>query len=111
MKSVFEQVLKMCFVFSATTTPRPRTTSAAPVAVTTETPVYENVWFIVLMVVLALIVIFAIIGLILCCTRNRTPYIRQRMPLQTKDKKSTMQMATMEPYDGTLLYWSAVTYR
>jgi hypothetical protein len=95
---LFSKILKILLILTV-----PPTT-ALPVSVAT-VPVYKEIWFIALMAILALIIIFIIIALCFgTCWRRKVPYIRERMPLQPRQKKANVPLAyVMEPYDSNLI--------
>jgi usherin len=63
-------------------------------------PVYQEVWFIVVVAILALVLLFVGIALCLRCTGHRMPYIRERAPLQPRQRKAAEGM----PYfDGNYI--------
>lgn len=67
-------------------------------------PVYQEVWFIALIAILALIILF--IGLACCLrrTRHKVPYIRERMPLVAKQKKMGAPLSyCIDPYTGNVV--------
>lgn len=67
-------------------------------------PVYQEVWFIALIAILALVILF--IGLACCirATGHKVPYIRERMPLQPKQKKMAPPFAyCVDPYNGSII--------
>ena len=65
---------------------------------------YEEVWFIVLMILLGVLLLLVIFG---CCVRHcghRNPYIRERLPLQGKLQRKSDQPLTfcVDANDGSL---------
>ena len=65
---------------------------------------YQEVWFIVLMVLLGVLLLLIICG---CCVRHcghRNPYIRERLPLQSRLKKKSQPPLTfcVDANDGSL---------
>ena len=66
----------------------------------TALPVYQEVWFIVVVAILALVILFTCIALCLRCTGHRMPYIRERLPLQPRQQKA---MEGMGYYDGSII--------
>ena len=72
--------------------------------VSSDLPVYQEVWFIALIAILALIILF--IGLACCLRRtgHKVPYIRERMPLQAKQKKMGAPLSyVIDPYTGSVM--------
>ena len=65
---------------------------------------YEEVWFIALMAILALIIVFICIALCFGMYWHRkVPYIRERMPLPPRQKKADVPLAyVMDPYDRNI---------
>ncbi|ELU01149.1 hypothetical protein CAPTEDRAFT_219707 [Capitella teleta] len=51
-------------------------------------PVYQEVWFIVVVAILALVLLFICLALCLRCSGRRMPYIRERAPLQPRQRKA-----------------------
>ena len=65
---------------------------------------YEEVWFIVLVILLGVLLLLVICG---CCVRHcghRHPYIRERLPLQGKLQRKSDQPLTfcVDANDGSL---------
>ena len=72
--------------------------------VSSDLPVYQEVWFIALIAIVALIILF--LGLACCLrrTRHKVPYIRERMPLQAKQKKMGAPLSyVIDPYTGNVM--------
>lgn len=67
---------------------------------TSSLPVYQEVWFIVVVAIVALVILF--VGLALCirCTGHRMPYIRERAPLQPRQRKA---MEGLGYFDGNFV--------
>ena len=63
----------------------------------TSMPVYQEVWFIVVVAILALLFLFIGIALCLRCTGHRMPYIRERNPLPQRQKQP------LGYYDGSII--------
>ena len=66
-------------------------------------PVYQEVWFIALIAIIALFMLFLLIA---CCLRTsgrRVPYIRERMPLQPRQRKAAPLAYCIDPYDGSII--------
>ena len=77
-------------------------TTAEPL--TAMRPVYQEVWFIALMCVLAIALLFICIALCLRTTGRRIPYIRERIPLQRDDMvKAPVPLAYCIPYGGSAI--------
>ena len=63
-------------------------------------PVYQEVWFIVVVAILALVLLFIGIACCLRCTGHRMPYIRERAPLQPRQRKA---IEGMPYFDGNFI--------
>ncbi|KAL5008917.1 hypothetical protein ScPMuIL_014498, partial [Solemya velum] len=78
------------------TTPAP--TRAPPLLVAT--PVYEELWFIVLMVVIGLLLLFLLLVLCIhCCVRGR-PFLRERIPVRASEKRARPLVYYVDPNDS-----------
>ncbi len=87
----------MCAGVSGTTT--------SPVsAADSDVPVYQEVWFIALIAILALIILFILLACCLRRTAHKVPYIRERMPLYAKHKKLAQPLSyVVDPYTGSVI--------
>lgn len=67
------------------------------------TPVYQEVWFIAIMAILALIILFIVLAVCVRASGASLPYIRERMPLQPRQQKAAPPMAYCIPYDASIV--------
>ena len=76
-------------------------TTDPPAALTS--PVYQEVWFIAVMAVMALAMLFFIMLAVCLCAggTSKLPYIRERMPLQ--QQKAPLPMVYSSPYDTSVV--------
>ncbi|CAG5115549.1 unnamed protein product, partial [Candidula unifasciata] len=83
------------------TTPKPPAPASA-----SATPFYQEIWFIALMCVLALIILFLI--LVICIWRcgSRRPYMRERMPLHqpSRDRLTRRDLYVVDSRDGSIIH-------
>uniref|UniRef100_A0A2C9JJ39 Usherin n=1 Tax=Biomphalaria glabrata TaxID=6526 RepID=A0A2C9JJ39_BIOGL len=82
------------------------TTTLAPVAAekSSSTPVYQEIWFIVLMCILALLVLFIVLALCIRCNGSNKPYIRERMPLHhNNDRTLPRGLYVIDAADGSII--------
>ncbi|KAK7504941.1 hypothetical protein BaRGS_00003969 [Batillaria attramentaria] len=81
------------------TTGGPATTEAS----TGEKPFYEEVWFIVVIIIVGLLILFVIAALCLRRSSPKEPYIRERMPLQSRDQKLPRDLFVIDAADGSVI--------
>lgn len=73
-------------------------------AISSSTLVYQEVWFIVLMCILALVILFVLLALCMRCTGSREPYIRERMPLTRHDQRNLPRgLYVIDATDGSVI--------
>ena len=98
IKTIFSVIKSIIY----TGVPGTATPTIGPVK--SDLPVYQEVWFIALIAILALIILF--IGLACCLrrTNHKVPYIRERMPLQSKQTKMGVPLSyVVDPYTGSVM--------
>lgn len=86
----------LCCVVTATPEPavREEQTGAAPV--------YREVWFIILMCVIALLLLFIILAFCIKRMTRPRPYVRERLPLEARQKKADYDFSH-DPYNGSVV--------
>ena len=78
-------------------------TAITDVPVAALTPVYQEVWFIAIMAILALILLFIVLAVCVRASGASLPYIRERLPLQPRQQKTAPPKAYCIPYDASII--------
>ncbi|KAH9519521.1 Usherin [Bulinus truncatus] len=106
------QVESSVIVFDPNAVDNIGTTTTAPVqAGVSSTPVYEEIWFIVLMCILALLILFIVLALCIRRTGSKKPYIRERMPLyQHQGNNLPRGLYVIDATDGSVIDVCSFSY-
>ena len=67
------------------------------------TPVYQEVWFIAIMAIMALILLFIVLAVCVRVSGATLPYIRERMPLQARQQNAALPLAYCGPRDASIV--------